>query len=94
MSSFWSFLYFALHSPRLKSGSQIELKPKDKIDQIVIAVQREIRSHSWDHFPIEIEPGGQKVTVPGCSLCQVQFLDHLADAIPVLFARLRRKKET
>jgi len=70
----------------------------DKIDQIVIEVQREIRSHSWDHFPVEIEPGGQKVTVPGCSLCQVQigtadqFLDHLADAIPVLFARLRAKK--
>ena len=70
----------------------------DKIEQIVIAVQKEIRSHSWDHFQVEIEPGGQKVTVPGCSRCQAQigtadqFLDHLANAIPVLFARLRAKK--
>ena len=71
----------------------------DKMDQLVIAIQREIRRHSWDTFQVEVSPGGKKVTVPGCSHCLVQigtadqFLDHLAEAIPALFARLRTKKK-
>jgi hypothetical protein len=68
-----------------------------KIDDLILALQREIRSHSWSTFQVEVEPGGAKMTVPGCPLCQEQlatnsqFIEHLADAIPALFARLRTK---
>jgi len=70
----------------------------DKIDSLVVAIQQEIRRHDWDTFQEEIEPGGRKVTVPGCPICRKQigtmpqFLDHLADAIPRLFDKLRVKK--
>ena len=43
-----------------------------KIDDLVLAIQREIWSHSWATFAVEVEPGGPKVTVPGCPLCQEQ----------------------
>jgi hypothetical protein len=73
-------------------------KSPDKIDSLIAAIQREIRQHSWETFQVEIEPGGRKVTVPGCPLCKQQlgttnqFIEHLAEAIPVLFAKLRAKK--
>jgi hypothetical protein len=70
----------------------------DKIDALIVTIQREIRRHDWDTFQEEIEPGGRKVTVPGCPVCRKQigtmpeFLDHVADAIPLLFEKLRAKK--
>jgi hypothetical protein len=71
----------------------------DKIDSLIVAIQRELKQHSWTHFAEEI-PSGQKITVPGCPACRkqiattTQFIEHLADdAIPALFARLRSEKE-
>lgn len=71
----------------------------DKIDSLIVAIQRELKQHCWTHFAEEI-PSGQKIIVPGCPACRkqiattTQFIEHLADdAIPALFARLRSKKE-
>jgi hypothetical protein len=70
----------------------------DKIDQLLVSIQQELRRHDWTHFQVETSPGGQKVTVPGCATCQKQigttnqFVEHLAvDALPALFAKLRAK---
>ena len=74
----------------------------DKIDSLIVAIQREIRRHDWDSFAVPVdedEPEGRKVVVSGCPACRKQigtmpqFLDHLADdAIPLLFEKLRVKK--
>jgi hypothetical protein len=72
----------------------------DKIDALIVAIQRELKRHNWDYYSSEVEPGGRRVTVPGCSTCRkpcnttTQFIEHLADdAIPELFSRLQTKKE-
>ena len=71
----------------------------DKIDALIVAIQQELKRHSWDTFATEVEPGGRKIIVPGCPKCHKQintntkFVEHLADeVIPELFARLRAKK--
>jgi hypothetical protein len=73
----------------------------DKIDALIVALQKEIRRHDWDTISVPVEdaePNGRKVVVPGCPLCRKQigtmqqFLDHLADdAIPALFKRLKKQ---
>jgi hypothetical protein len=70
----------------------------DKIDALLAAIQLELKQHEWTHFS-EVIDSGQKVTVPGCAVCRkhigttTQFIEHLAeDAMPALFARLRKKK--
>jgi len=76
----------------------------DKIDALIVEIQKEIRLHDWDSFSVPVdddEPDGRKVVVAGCPICRKQigtmpqFLDHLADdAIPALFARLSSKGKT
>jgi hypothetical protein len=70
----------------------------DKIDSLILAIQRELQQHNLDTFQVEVSPGGPKVTVVGCTLCRKPFgttnqlIARLAeDAIPALFARLRKK---
>jgi Ser/Thr protein kinase RdoA (MazF antagonist) len=73
----------------------------DKIDSLIVAIQRELQQHNWDTFQVEASPGGPLVTVVGCTVCRKQIgttnqlIAHLAnDAIPALFTRLRAKKES
>jgi hypothetical protein len=72
----------------------------DKIDALLVAIQKQLTRHDWDYFPVEISPGGPKVTVPGCSTSReqcnttTQCIEHLADdALPALFASLRARKD-
>jgi hypothetical protein len=45
---------------------------EDKIDELIVAIQREIKHHDLDTFPLEVKPGKQ-VTVTGCPRCQKHF---------------------
>ena len=65
---------------------------------LLVAIQQEIKRHSWDHLidePPSVAQGGKGIVVSGCPACKKrinsmsQFLDHLAnDALPALIDRL------
>jgi hypothetical protein len=102
---FKAIAYFPI-SPYIRLGYNpdrgSDLRPMDKIDSLLLAIQQELRRHDWDTFQVELgSDDNRKVTVSGCPVCKKQvgtmpqFLDHLAlDAVPALFARLRAKTTT